>query len=36
MKNNSKIAGKIKAQITRFSNWLTEGLKKPDRRFIKE
>lgn len=36
MENNSKIAGKIKAQITRFSNWLTEGLKKPDRRFIRE
>lgn len=36
MGHDSKIAGKIKAQITRFSNRLTEGLKKPDRRFIRE
>lgn len=36
MEDDSKIAGKIKAQITRFSNYLTEGLKKPDRRFIRE
>jgi hypothetical protein len=36
MGHDSKIAGKIKAQITRFSNCLTEGLTKPERRFIRE
>jgi len=36
MGHDSKIAGKIKAQITRFSNRLTEGLTKPERRFIRE
>jgi len=36
MENDSKIAGKIKAQITRFGNWLGEGLKKPDRKFLRE
>jgi hypothetical protein len=36
MEHDSKIAGKIKAQITRFSSRLTEGLKKPDRKFIRE
>ncbi len=36
MGHDSKIAGKIKAQIMRFSNRLTEGLTKPERRFIRE
>ncbi len=36
MRYDSKIAGKIKAQITRFANRLTEGLTKPERRFIRE
>ena len=28
MENNSKIAGKIKAQITRFSSWLRRRIKE--------
>jgi len=36
MEKDSKIAGKIKAQITRFSHWLTEGFKRPDRKWIRE
>jgi len=36
MGHDSKISGKIKAQITRFSNRLTEGFTKPERRFIRE
>ncbi len=34
MANDSKIAGKIKAQITRFANRLGRGWKKPKRKFI--
>jgi hypothetical protein len=34
--NDSKLAGKLKAQIKRFSNRLTEELTKPQRRFITE
>ncbi len=30
----SKTAGKIKTQITRFSNKLSSGLKKPKRKFL--
>ena len=36
MGHDSKTAGKIKAQITRFANRLTAGFKKPDQRFIRE
>lgn len=36
MDHDSKIAGKVKAQISRFSNRLTEGLFKPDRKFVRE
>jgi len=36
MRHDSKIAGKIKAQISRFSNRLSDGLTKPERRFIRE
>lgn len=34
--NDSKLAGKLKVQIKRFSNRLTEELTKPQRRFITE
>ena len=34
MADDSKIAGKIKAQITRFSNRISRGLKRPKRKFI--
>ncbi len=34
MSKNSKLAGKIKWQIARFSGRLSEGLTKPLRRFI--
>jgi hypothetical protein len=34
MANDSKIASKIKAQITRFANRISRGLKKPKRKFI--
>lgn len=36
MGNESKIIGKIKAQITRFSNRVSSGFPKPTRRFIRE
>lgn len=34
MQEHSKIAGKIKAQITRFAHRIAEGFKRPDRKFI--
>lgn len=34
--NDSKLAGKLKAQIKRFSKHLTQDLTKPQRRFISE
>jgi hypothetical protein len=34
MVNDSKIAGKIKAQITRFANRMSYGWKRPKRKFI--
>lgn len=34
MADDSKIAGKIKAQITRFSNRISRGLKRPKKKFI--
>jgi hypothetical protein len=34
MANDSRIAGKIKAQITRFANRISRGLKRPKRKFI--
>ena len=34
MENDSKIAGKIKTQITRFANKICYGLKKPTRKFM--
>jgi hypothetical protein len=36
MAHDSKTAGKIKSQITRFASRITGGLKKPDQRFIRE
>ena len=36
MGNESKIIGKIKTQITRFSNRVSSGFPKPTRRFIRE
>ena len=34
MANDSKIASKIKAQISRFFNRISRGLKRPKRKFI--
>lgn len=34
MQDHSKMAGKIKAQITRFANRMAEGFKRPDQKFI--
>lgn len=34
MEQDSKIAGKIKAQITRFAHKMAQGLKRPDQKFL--
>lgn len=34
MQDHSKMAGKIKTQITRFANRMAEGFKRPDQKFI--
>lgn len=34
MEDNSKIVGKIKSQITRFSHKISSDLKRPTRRLI--
>jgi hypothetical protein len=34
MDNDSKIAGKIKTQITRFANKISHGLQKPTKKFL--
>ena len=34
MEHNSKIAGKIKAQITRFAHKISGGYKKPVRKWM--
>lgn len=34
MQEHSQIAGKIKAQITRFAHRIAEGFKKPDQKFM--
>jgi hypothetical protein len=34
MQDHSKIAGKIKAQMTRFAHRMAEGFKKPDQKFM--
>ena len=36
MGQDSKTAGKLKGQITRWVNWLTRGLSKPTRRWVRE
>lgn len=34
MENDSKIAGKIKSQITHFAHKISDGFKKPLRKFM--
>jgi len=34
MEKDSKIAGKIKAQITRFAHKMAQGFKRPDQKFL--
>ena len=34
--DDSRTGSKLKAQITRWANWMTEGLAKPDRRWVRE
>ncbi len=34
MQDHSKMAGKIKAQITRFAHQMALGFKRPDKKFI--